>query len=162
MRIGVISDTHIPENAPDIPPQIIEDFKSVDMIIHAGDIGSDEVLKRLKKVCKKVVAVWGNMDGYELRAKVPEKAIIEVAGRRIGLTHGVGAPQGLLEAMQQVFKNDKVDIVIFGHSHSPVNEFKDGVLYFNPGSPTDTVFAQYTSYGIIEINDKVEGKIIKL
>jgi hypothetical protein len=68
-----------------------------------------------------------------------------------------------MELVAQIFEKDKVDIIVFGHSHNPVNETRDGILYFNPGSPTDKMFSPYNSYGIIEINENsVEGKIIKL
>ena len=162
MRIGVISDTHIPDRAEEIPAQIIEDFKKVDMIVHAGDLVDLKVLDKLKSICPKVVAVWGNMDPREVRSKLSEKEIFEVAGHRIGLMHGFGAPVNLIEFLSGAFRDDAVEVVIFGHAHCPVNEKRQGVLYFNPGSPTDKIYCQYNSYGIIEINDKVEARIVKI
>ena len=162
MRIGVISDTHIPDRAKDIPRQILEDFKKVDLIIHAGDLVDLGVLDKLKSVCSRVVAVWGNMDPYEVRKKLPEKEIVEAGIHRIGVMHGYGTPGKLVELLAQAFKDDKVDIIVFGHAHSGLNEKRGGVLFFNPGSPTDRIFSPYNSYGIIEINDKVEARIIKL
>ena len=60
------------------------------------------------------------------------------------------------------FKKDKVDIIIFGHSHTPENKKIDGILFFNPGSLTDKDFAPYNSYGILELNDEIEAKIIRI
>jgi len=162
MRIGVISDTHIPDRALDIPKEILENFKKVDMVIHAGDFVDASVLEKLKSVCKNVLAVWGNMDPPELRKKIPEKEIFEVGKFRIGITHGYGSPSKLIDLMKEIFKADNVDLVIFGHAHVGYNEKKGKVLYFNPGSATDKVFAPYNSYGIIEINDKIEAKIVKI
>lgn len=162
MRIGVISDTHIPDRAKDIPEQILEDFKNVDMVIHAGDFVDLSVLDKLKTVCRDVRAVWGNMDQNEIRKKLPEKEIIKIANYKIGIIHGYGHPNNLIELTAGVFKDDGVNLIIFGHSHSPVNEKKGDILYFNPGSPTDKIFSPYNSYGIIEISDKIEARIIKI
>lgn len=162
MKIGVISDTHIPDRAEEIPKQIIEAFKKVDMVIHAGDLVDLKVLDSLKSVCKDVKAVWGNMDPYEVRKKLPEKEIIKMGNYKIGIMHGYGQPDNLIKLLSGVFEKDNVNLVVFGHSHNAVNEKKGNIVYFNPGSPTDKIFAINNSYGIIEINDKIETKIINL
>lgn len=162
MKIGVISDTHIPVNADTIPKKVLEAFKSVDMVIHAGDLVDLSVIDILRHACKEVIAVAGNMDSQKVKTKLPEKQIITVGNCKIGITHGYGHPNSLIELTAKIFKNDNVNIIIFGHSHAAINEKKGNILYFNPGSPTDKVFAAYNSYGILEINDKIEGKIIKL
>jgi hypothetical protein len=102
------------------------------------------------------------MDPYEVRKVLPEKEIITVAKFRIGMMHGYGLPHNLIELTTKVFKDDNVNLIIFGHSHSSLNERKNGVLYFNPGSPTDKIFSPYNSYGMIEINDNIEARIIKI
>jgi len=162
MKIGVIADTHIPDRADEIPAQVLEALKSVDMIVHAGDLVDLGVLERLRNICHNVRAVWGNMDPYEVRKQLPEKEVFIAGGHRIGLIHGYGAPLKLIELVSGIFKNDGAEIIIFGHAHCPVNEQRGGVLYFNPGSPTDKVYCPYNSYGIIEINDKIEAKIIRI
>ena len=93
---------------------------------------------------------------------MPERQIIAVGKYRIGLTHGSGPPAYIMEEVANIFKNDKVDIIIFGHAHHPINEKKDGILYFNPGSLTDTTFSPFNSYGIIEINNEIRASIIKI
>jgi len=161
-RIGVLADTHIPDRAKEIPQIVMDAFKGIDMIIHAGDLAELKVISELEKVCKKVIAVCGNMDYDEVREKLEEKKIIQVGKFKIGVMHGYGHPNKLVEILAKAFKDDHVDVIIFGHSHAPMNEYSNGVLFFNPGSPTDRVFSVYNSYGIIEVNDKIEAKIVRI
>ena len=158
MKIGVVSDTH----SRPVPPEVLESFKDVDFIIHAGDFCSLEDLKQFQKV-KMVKAVHGNMDEHDLHSILPERDIVLWKNFKIGLYHGRGPANRVVDVVQEEFKNDQVDAVVFGHSHQPFNEELKGVLYFNPGSPNDTIFAPYCSYGILEVNgDKLIGKIIKV
>ena len=161
-RIGVISDTHIRDNDAEVPVKVLEAFKEVDMVIHVGDLLDLSVLDKLRQVCKDVRAVAGNMDSAETKKILPTKEIIKIGKYTIGVAHGYGHPAGLVEIMEKMFKDDNVDVIVFGHSHTPCNEKKGEVLFFNPGSPTDKVFAPFNSYGILEVNDKIEGKIIKI
>lgn len=162
MKIGVISDTHIPERAKELPRELLQAFRDVDMIIHAGDLADLKVLDELKKICPNVKAVWGNMDPQEIRSKLPEKEIIKIGKHTIGLMHGWGAPNNLVGILKSSFKEDKVDLIIFGHSHRAMNQKLGGVLFFNPGSALDKIFSDHTSYGIIEINDEIKARIIKI
>ncbi|MBP9853479.1 MAG: metallophosphoesterase family protein [Candidatus Omnitrophica bacterium] len=158
MKIGVVSDTHSLE----IPKQLLDDFKKVDLIIHAGDFCTLEDLKIFEAIAE-VKAVQGNMDDSQVRKKLPPKQIFKCEGFSIGLVHGAGSPKDVLKNVVKEFGPDQVDIVIFGHSHQPYNETVEKVLYFNPGSPNDIVSAPYCSYGIIEIKDrKIFPKIIKV
>jgi putative phosphoesterase len=157
MKIGVVSDTHSQE----LPQQMLDDFKDVDFIVHAGDICSPAALAQLEKI-RPVKAVYGNMDSHDIRASLPQREILRCGNFSLGIFHGDGAPARLLETVRAHFKDVKVDAIIFGHSHHPLNERIDGTLFFNPGSPTDTVFAPYRSYGILEINDEITGRIVKV
>ena len=161
MKIGVISDTHIPDKCDHIPKAVLDAFKHVDIIMHAGDIVSLKAIEELKSVCPKVVAVAGNMDGSDVAKKYPVKQIFDILGVKIGLTHGSGAPLNLIELLKNTFKTDNCDIIIFGHSHQPMNEKIGKVLFFNPGSATDFL-SGYASYGIIEINNGINYSIIKI
>lgn len=158
MRIGVVSDTH----SKPLPGQMLEDFRTVDLIIHAGDfceVADYEVLSKIKEVR----GVQGNMDCPAIRKIFPRRQVFSCGGVHIGLYHGEGPPKTLMEKVQGEFKNDNVDVVIFGHSHQSLNEKNGDVLYFNPGSPNDKVFAPYCSYGILDISEKgIIGKIIKV
>jgi len=162
MKIGVISDTHVPERAIGLPSVVLEAFKHVDMVIHAGDLVDLGVLSELSKVCNKVIAVRGNMDEAGDHSRLPQKEIIRVNNYKIGVMHGWGHPNKLKDLLSDEFKNDDVDVIIFGHSHIPLSEKIGRTLFFNPGSPTDKIFAPYNSYGIIEITDKIEAKIVRI
>ncbi len=159
-RILVLSDTHVPKAAQDLPNEIYEAINEVDMIFHAGDFVEKHLLDKLMRL-KETRAVQGNMDSRELRDHLNQKEIIEIGRFKIGLIHGYGAPGLLMETVKSEFK--KVDAIVFGHSHSSTNFVKDGILFFNPGSPTDKVFAKQNTYGVLEVTDKkIEGRIIKL
>ena len=162
MRVVVISDTHIPDKASAIPKAVIEELRRADMVIHAGDLVSLAVLKTIKELCVNLKAVAGNMDHPEVKRQLPEKEIIKIGKYKLGLMHGWGAPNKLIELLREEFKKDYVDIIVFGHSHNSVNEQRKGILFFNPGSLTDKIFAEYNSYGIIDINDKIEARIVKI
>ena len=160
MKILVISDTHIPIAAQDLPEEIYKAIEGVDMIFHAGDILDVAVLEKLRSM-KETKAVRGNMDSKELSAALNIKEIITIGKVRIGLIHGFGAPSEIMSTVRREF--DKIDVLVFGHSHAAMNVKKDGVLFFNPGSPTDKIFAQKNTYGILDITDKkVEGTIIEI
>ena len=161
MKIVVLSDTHIPQSAEDLPPKVYEALKGADLILHAGDITSPQVVEKLRKNAE-LKAVWGNMDGAEIRNMFPPKQNISIGKFHIGLIHGWGAPAGLLEVVKKEFLLEEPQIIIFGHSHQPLNLHKDGILFFNPGSPTDKVFTDVNSYGIITIDDEIKAEIIKI
>jgi len=151
MRIGVISDTHVTSLA-EIPDRILLALSEVDLIIHAGDFVTKDVLEGLKRLGE-LKAVRGNMDSAELKKILPEKDLLLIEGKRIGITHGWGAPYGIDNRVRQMFED--VDIIVFGHSHEPKNEIKKGVLFFNPGRAR-------SSFGILTIGKEVKGEIIKL
>ena len=160
MKIGVISDTHIPERTTVIPSELSQIFKDVDLIIHVGDLVCLDVIEQLKKIAP-VKAVYGNMDNHEVRRTLPEKEILTIGKFKIGLFHGKGPPNRIVACVKEVFQ-EKLDLIIFGHSHTPMCEKHEGILFFNPGSPTDTTFAPFRSCGMLEINDEIKGTIIKL
>lgn len=158
MRIAVTADTHSRE----VPQQLMDDLRQVDFIVHAGDFCSVKDLRMFSSLGY-LKAVYGNMDDPELRRILPRREIFEVAGHLIGLIHGDGAPQTILDYVTAQFKNEKVSAIIFGHSHQPCNKKIKDILYFNPGSPNDVIIAPYCSYGILEIKEnQIMGKIIKV
>ncbi len=160
MRIAVLSDTHIPVTADDLPKAVYDGIKGVDLILHAGDLVELEVVDRLSAIAP-VKAVCGNMDNASACSKLPKKEIIKVGSVTIGLIHGWGASVDLPERLSKEFSG--VDAIIFGHSHNPLNEKRNGILFFNPGSPTDKVFAPYNSYGMLEIKAKdIRARIVRI
>lgn len=158
MKIGVVADTH----SRPIPPQLIAELKNVDLIIHAGDFCTQKDYHFFSSL-KAVKAVWGNMDEPALRKSLPRREIIDIDGVRVGIYHGEGPAVKVLDYVQGEFGDENLQAVVFGHSHQAYNEVIGTTLYFNPGSPNDTILAPFCSYGILEIKKgKISGKIIKL
>jgi uncharacterized protein len=159
MIIGVLSDTH----SLNIPAPMLERFRSVDLIVHAGDICDTHTLKLLKKIAP-TKAVQGNMDESAVKKILPSIEIITCGELKIGLTHGhLGDAREALKNAMTSFKDDKMDVVIFGHSHQAFNEKIGETLYFNPGSPNDVVKAKFFSYGLLTIEaGKIKAEIIKI
>ena len=158
MRILVLSDTH----SDTLPKAVLNEIKNVDKIFHVGDFTDISILDRLKKE-KEVLAVYGNMDGMDLRGVLPRQLVVKCEDVTFGLFHGEGGPDKLLEKVRGVFQCEKLDVIVFGHSHTPMNEVVDGVLMFNPGSPTDMVRSPFLSYGILEVKGSaVKGQIVKI
>lgn len=162
MKIGIVSDTHITSKFVTLPKKLLDGLKGSDMIIHAGDLVDLSALDALKNICPNVVAVCGNMDNDAARKRLAEKEIVKAGKYTIGVMHGRGAPGKLIEFLTEAFKKENPDIIVFGHSHEGYNRKHGNTLFFNPGSPTDNVFSPYNSYGIIEVNDGIEAKIIKI
>ncbi len=160
MRIGVISDTHLTRLNEAIKAVAELHFADVDLIVHAGDIVDAAVLDVFGGT--DVYAVCGNMDLTTVRNTYPQKLVLEIDWCRVGIIHGWGAPFGIEEKLIKEFKN--IDCLIYGHTHRAANHEKDGVLYFNPGSPTDRAFNDRRTIGILEIRDdkSTQGQIIEL
>jgi len=158
MILGVLSDTH----SLLLPKKLLEGLKGVDLIIHAGDLCDAGIIKTLKTIAP-VKAVQGNMDEESLKKKLPLKEMFEAEGVKVGVYHGHGGGRNALANVQEQFKDDDVDLVIFGHSHQPFNEKIGKTVYFNPGSPNDAVRAPYFSYGRIELAaGRIKPSIIKI
>jgi len=164
VRILVISDTHIPIVADELPAIVIEEAKKSNFCLHAGDFISESVFYELSKITK-TYGVLGNMDDLSLKGKLPEKQIIELGNIRLGLIHGRGSPATLMDYINSEFKQElnTLNIIVFGHTHHPLDKEIDGRTYFNPGSCTDRVFAPYPSYGVLEIDGRnIKRRIVKL
>lgn len=158
MRIVVLSDTH----SRALPAKVVAALADADLVIHAGDICDERLLKDIRSRAT-VEAVCGNMDEPALRKKLPRRLILKCEDVSIGVIHGEGGADHVIEHVQEEFSGDSVDAVVFGHSHAPFNKKISGIVYFNPGSPNDDIFAPYCSYGMIEINGRrITPKIIKV
>lgn len=158
--IGVISDTHIPARANEIPTKVFEVFKGVDYIIHAGDVVRLEVIKQLEKIAP-VTAVHGNMDPYEVREVFPKITSLEVYGWKIGVVHDSISPWKMGK-MREIAKENDFDVLIFGHTHRPFVKKDGGRLYINPGSPTNP-FLTRPSVALLEIRgEEIEARIVEI
>lgn len=153
MKIAVVSDTHLREGTNYLRRVSERYFSDAQMVLHAGDLVSRKVLEAFEG--KEVRAVRGNMDVDE---SLPEKLLIAVEGVRIGLIHGWGMPFGIEAKLLREFY--RVDCLVYGHTHFACNHVKDGVLFFNPGSPTDRRFAPVNTVGLLEVRGgKISGRI---
>jgi putative phosphoesterase len=156
-RIGVVSDTHMFARGEKLPKALIEGFTGVDLILHAGDFVDPAVVQRFEAIAP-LEAVAGNNDGAAIIERFGFRKIIEAGGRRIGLVHGhVGPGRSTEWKAMHAFREEAVDIVVFGHSHIPHHEVISGVLLFNPGSPTDKRWQPHYSYGIIKLGTHIEA-----
>ena len=151
MRIAVLADTHA-NRLEHLPRKIIDALSTVDLIIHAGDFTDVQVLEELRQLGE-VKAVHGNMDSMELKTELPVKEIVEIENKRIGITHGSGSPWGIEERVRKMFESDRIDVIVYGHSHKSQNKVIDDILFFNPGKATD-------SFGILTIDGKVRAETI--
>jgi len=158
VKIGVISDTHLSGYDERLKKVVNEHFSDVDIVIHAGDLVDLRVLDIFAG--KEVKAVCGNMDYPSVKEKLPEQVLFEIKGFKFGVVHGWGTPGGIEERI--LAKTGNLDCIVYGHTHKPVCHKAEGVLFFNPGSPTDKRFAAYRSIGILEIDKGVEGRIINI
>ena len=136
VRVAVIADTHLPRRGPSLPPACVERLRGAGLIVHAGDLSDMGTLRMLRGLGPPVVAVRGNVEEREVRALLPETALVEAGGLRLGVVHDAGAAAGRLERMRRRFPGAAG--VVFGHSHIPLlARAEDGFFILNPGSPTD-------------------------
>ena len=151
MVIAVIADTHMPRGGRRLPDGCVERIQAADLLLHAGDFSTLEVLRDLEAIGPPVVGVHGNVDNADLRRLLPEERVVAAAGARIAVVHDAGARSGRLERMRRRF-GDRADVVVFGHSHLPLHEeAPDGFQILNPGSPTERRRAPTHTMGLIQI-----------
>lgn len=138
-----------------LPAALREGLRGVDVIVHCGDM-VDAMAVPLFEAIAPLQAVAGNNDPPPLHHRFGKSKILEFADVRIGVVHGHdGVGRSTLARAQNAFKNEAVDAILFGHSHVPYCERHDGVLLFNPGSPTDRRRQREYSYGILRISGSV-------
>ena len=163
--IGLVADTHLVRPRP-LPAPLVEGLASCDVIFHAGDISRLWVLDRLEAIAP-VYAVYGNNDDGDpaLIRMLPFERYFRCGPHRIGLIHGhhhAGAAR--VTARQYVSDRMRglVDWVVYGHSHRPVIEERDGLWMVNPGSPTQPRWAPRATWGTLQIGDEVRARLVDL
>ena len=160
MKVGVISDTHVPATVKSLPPRVFEIFKGVDLILHAGDIVELSVLDDLRSIAP-VEAVAGNMDSAEVHLHLPHKKILNLGKHTVGLIHGKYKIDIQREMIRKEF-DAPVDLIVYGHSHAPYWGRVDRIYFLNPGSPTDTRYAPYNSVALLDLGDELRAEIIRI
>ena len=150
MVVGVVSDTH-----GLLRPEVIPALTGVEHILHAGDVGDPAILERLRGVAP-VTAIRGNIDTAGVCAKLPATDVLELGGSLIYMLHS-------LADLDLNPKAASIDVVVFGHSHKPSAEVRDGVLYLNPGSCGPRRFRLPVTVALLRVEDGVaEAEIVSL
>ncbi len=145
MRLLIMSDTHLPKRAKRLPDELLEQIPRADVVIHAGDWVDTATLDLLETTAHRLIGVYGNNDGDELRARLPEVAYAELGGLRFGVVHETGPAQGRERRCAARFP--ELDVLVFGHSHIPWDSRAGtGLRLLNPGSPTDRRRQPYRTY----------------
>ena len=160
MLIGVISDTHIPERALKIPEPVFKAFEDVEVIFHAGDLVSMDVLHELENLAP-TLCVQGNVDRM-CGLKLPKQETVTIEGIKIGIDHGEVYPRGDTLQLKYIGMEMGVDVLITGHTHASFIKEVGNILLLNPGSPTVPRMSD-PSVMVLEIKDKkLDAKIIKI
>ena len=151
MRIVVLADTHAPRRWRACPPRVAAELRGADLILHAGDVCTASVLAELTQYAP-VVAVLGNNDDPDVALwGAAQTAELSLAGLRIAMLHDSGPSTGRLARMRRAFP--AADLVVFGHSHIPLDQSGSGLRIFNPGSPTDRRRQPHGTLGVLRIAD---------
>jgi putative phosphoesterase len=158
LKIGILSDTHLKRPTDKLQEIYQKYLFDTDIVIHAGDYVSIEVVEFLNR--DNFYGVRGNMDSHEVKQILPEKRVIEAGSHMIGIIHGWGSKDSLEEKIRDEFRD--VDIIVYGHSHSAANHVKNGILFFNPGVAIGYSMSGPHTIGILEIDDGVKGKILNI
>jgi putative phosphoesterase len=163
MLVAVISDTHLPRGARRLPDACLERIAAADLLLHAGDFLTADVLRELESIGPPLAGVHGNVDSAELRQLLPAERVVTVEQARIAIVHDAGPAAGRLERMRLRYGHE-TDAVVFGHSHLPLHESApDGFQIFNPGSPTERRRAPRHTMGLARVAGKhVEFELVEL
>ncbi len=151
MKVAVLADTHAPRFWKRCPVAVARHLEGSDLILHAGDVCHAEVLDELAAFAP-VEVVLGNNDGADVAQwGAPETLSLELEGLRVAMIHDSGPTTGRLVRMRRRFPT--ADLVVYGHSHIPMDLSGEGLRVFNPGSPTDRRRQPFGTLGLLEVLD---------
>jgi hypothetical protein len=162
-RLLLLADTHVPRRARDLPAPVWQAVDAADVVLHAGDWTDTTTLDRLEERAARLVGVWGNNDGPELRARLPEVARETIGGVRFGMVHETGAATGREARADRAFPG--LDVLVFGHSHIPWDSTTpNGMRLLNPGSPTDRRRQPFCTYltAVAEAGRLLDVELVRL
>lgn len=159
MRLLIVSDTHIPKRAKDLPAPVWAEVDAADAVVHAGDWVEERVLDTLQTRARRLIGVYGNNDGPELRRRLPEVATTSVEGLRLGVVHETGPAKGREARCARRFPD--LDVLVFGHSHIPWDTHAaNGLRLLNPGSPTDRRREPVCTYLTVGVHDGAVDEVL--
>ncbi|MBQ3357887.1 MAG: metallophosphoesterase [Microbacterium sp.] len=137
-RLLLLADTHVPARAKRLPDAVWREVDRADVVIHAGDWVDLATFETLDARAPRLIGVWGNNDGADLRERMPEFAVEAIEGLTVGVVHETGAATGRERRMDLAYPDAALDVLVFGHSHIPWDSRTPrGIRLLNPGSPTD-------------------------
>ncbi len=152
LRLLLVSDTHVPKRAKELPAQVWSAVEKADVVFHAGDWVTVELLDQFERRSQQLVGVYGNNDGPELRTRLPETATVTLDGMRFAIVHETGPAKGRNERTEALYPN--CDVLVFGHSHIPWDTTTPrGLRLLNPGSPTDRRRQPVCTYMTATVDD---------
>src|SRR6476469_3726642 len=151
-RLLLLADTHVPRRARDLPEAVWAAVDEADVVLHAGDWVDVSLLDALERRSRRLVGCYGNNDGPELRARLPEVARVAVEGLSFAVVHETGPSRGREERCDALYPG--VDVLVFGHSHIPWDTTTPGGLrLLNPGSPTDRRRQPRCTYAVLTLDE---------
>ena len=163
LRVLLLADTHVPRRARELPAEVWAAVDAADVVVHAGDWVDVALLDALEARSRRLVACWGNNDGDELRARLPEVARAELDGLRLAVVHETGGKQGRERRCDAWFgpgSDQPADLLVFGHSHIPWDSTApSGLRLLNPGSPTDRRRQPTCTYMTADVEDGALGPV---
>jgi putative phosphoesterase len=161
--VGLISDTHVPIRARHIPKEVFKIFENVDFIVHAGDLVQLSVIDELEQLAP-VLAVFGNMDGPEIRGKLQKLNSFKVFDWKIGVMHNPSALFGIGK-MREIARKNGFKVMVYGHTHNSNVRWEGDTLFINPGSPTNPVprFIAKPSVALLRVTkERITPEIIQI
>lgn len=151
IRLLLLADTHLPKRAKDLPDAVWAQVERADVVVHAGDWVDAVTLDRLEARSRRLLACWGNNDGPDLRARLPEVARATIGGVRVAVVHETGGRVGRDARMRAAYPD--TDLLVFGHSHIPWDTAHSGLRLLNPGSPTDRRQQPHCTFMTLRLHD---------
>jgi putative phosphoesterase len=158
MKLLLLSDTHVPKRARDLPARVWAEVPRADVVLHAGDWVDVSLLDALAAKAARLVACWGNNDGPALRSRLPERADAKLGGLRFTVVHETGDAAGRDARMSRLYPD--TDVLVFGHSHIPWDTTTEtGLRLLNPGSPTDRRRQPYCTYMTATVRNRALAEV---
>ncbi|MFD6248641.1 metallophosphoesterase family protein [Streptomyces roseolus] len=159
VRLLLVSDTHVPLRARRLPDELLRETDRADAVIHAGDWVDAATLDLMEGRARRLIGVFGNNDGADLRERLPEVARVELGGLRFGVVHETGPARGREARCAALYPD--LDVLVFGHSHIPWDsEAPGGLRLLNPGSPTDRRRQPHRTFMTCAVADGVLGEVV--
>jgi putative phosphoesterase len=156
VRVVALADTHAPRRWKSCPPGVADQLRGADLILHAGDVCTASVLDELAEHAP-VEVVLGNNDGPDVAAWGARETLErDLGGLRLAMIHDGGPAAGRTRRLRRRFP--EADLVVFGHSHIPMDQEGDGIRIFNPGSPTDRRRQPHGTVGVLRVE---EGRLVE-